>query len=162
MLGQSRAQLCLSPGRAPFAPTLLLGRFSRGFHSGIKPFRYKTRGQGSWQLPLPHAPAGGCHAPLSSPLRWEDPGSPEGTGSSFPGPQISPRGGVRRRGLQNSGPGTPARGTAAPPGTDSPVTAGHWTLDTGPARAPVTRGTGQHVPLEDPSSGHSDSFPSSC
>ena len=70
------------------------------------------------------------------------PGSPEGTGSSLPGLRTCLRGGVRRRGLWDSGPGVSAHGTAAPPGRDFPVAPGDWTLETSPVGKRVTRGTG--------------------
>lgn len=79
------------------------------------------------------------------PLRG-GPGLPEDTGSSFPelpGPQ---RGGARRTGPRSSGPGISAPGTAAPPSRGSPVTAGHWTLETGPARGWVSSGTALESP----------------
>lgn len=102
----------------------------------------------SLQKSTTHLPAG---------PRWEDPGSPEGTGSSLPALPTCPLGGERRRGLQNSGPATSAPGTAAPPGTGCPVTAADWTLDTGPARERVTRDTVM-CPQRDCSSGNSQTL----
>lgn len=77
-------------------------------------------------------------------------GSPADTGSSSPGLQAAPRGAGRRRGLRDSGPAASVRGAAALPGRGAPVTAGRWTLGTGPAgsMSPGHRATR-------PSKGHS-------
>lgn len=60
--------------------------------------------------------------------QWEVPGSPAGTGNNLHGLQAHPPGAVRRRGLEDSGPGALACGIAASPGRGSPVPTAGWTL----------------------------------
>lgn len=102
---------------------------------------------------MPHLAAGGegC-PPLHGTLGgWEAPGSPEDTGSSFPGLRRFLPGAERRRGPRDSGPGLSAHGTAAPPGRGAPAAARDWTLWGQPSPG-VTRGTAPGVPLDDRSS----------
>lgn len=121
--------------------------FQRGSLSGAKPCGTLRRrgkaylGDGGTVTATPALRA--CRGRAARPSAGHEvggPGSPEDTGSSSPGPQTPLRGGGRRRGLWRSGPGASARGTAAPPGRDSPAATAGWTLETSPAGGHVTGG----------------------